>query len=659
MTKEASRAVRLCGTERTDPPTRLLNAGALSVELDNGALRYVCMGEVEVLRAIAFLVRDENWGTYTPAIDALAIDEGADGFSVTYRATCSDAKQTLVYDARITGRPDGSLDFEVVADPQTDILTNRTGFVVLHPIDGVAGQPVKVLHVDGREEMARFPDLIDPTQPFYDIRALSHEMAPGVRATCTMEGDAFEMEDQRNWSDASYKTYVRPLALPWPYTLPKGEKVTQAVRLRFDGHVRAAASEAGPSHVTLAFDGGTGGTLPDIGLGVPMEEARHAVAVSRLVKRMAPRWLVCNLDLRKDGWRDAVGACQALGEAVGAEITLEIVTKGTMDPAGELAPVAEAVRAAGLAPVSVAVFPAQDLRSVLPGSPWPEVPAPEEICRAARAAFPGVKLGGGMYSYFTELNRKRPLADKLDYVTHTTCPIVHAADDRSVMETLECLPHIIRSTRSFVGDAAYRVGPSSIGCRDNPYGKSAPLNPDNGRVCLTRVDPRQRGLFNAAWTLAYVAAFARGGIEAIAMGAPTGPFGHIYRRQDHDQPYFDDAAVQTVYPSFHVLAGLAPHSGARLVGTSVSRKGIVEALAYVAGGLTTLWLANLTAEPVTVELTAISLEGARPVILDVRSFEPASVNPDFLDAAGQSLDGQSIALDAYAVASISGIATGQ
>jgi hypothetical protein len=31
-----------------------------------------------------------------------------------------------------------------------------------------------------------------------------------------MEGDAWEMEDHRNWLDASFKTYVRPLALPYP-----------------------------------------------------------------------------------------------------------------------------------------------------------------------------------------------------------------------------------------------------------------------------------------------------------------------------------------------------------------------------------------------------------------------------------------------------------
>ena len=55
MTGEASRAVKLCGTELGDPPTRLLKAGALSVELENGALRYVRLGEV------GFCARLPSW----------------------------------------------------------------------------------------------------------------------------------------------------------------------------------------------------------------------------------------------------------------------------------------------------------------------------------------------------------------------------------------------------------------------------------------------------------------------------------------------------------------------------------------------------------------------------------------------------------------------
>ena len=61
-----SRAVRLYGTDKVDPPVRMVTAGRLSVAFDNGAIRYVRIGDVEVVRGIAFLVRDENWGTLTP-----------------------------------------------------------------------------------------------------------------------------------------------------------------------------------------------------------------------------------------------------------------------------------------------------------------------------------------------------------------------------------------------------------------------------------------------------------------------------------------------------------------------------------------------------------------------------------------------------------------
>ncbi|HEX6010870.1 MAG TPA: hypothetical protein VFY87_03505 [Geminicoccaceae bacterium] len=85
-----SRATRLCGTDLVNPPVRTLKAGPLTVELDDGALRYVRFGEVEVLRAIAFLVRDENWGTFTLSIEELKIKESGDGFSASYRGTCAD-----------------------------------------------------------------------------------------------------------------------------------------------------------------------------------------------------------------------------------------------------------------------------------------------------------------------------------------------------------------------------------------------------------------------------------------------------------------------------------------------------------------------------------------------------------------------------------------
>src|SRR5690606_29169833 len=114
--------------------------------------------------------------------------------------------------ATIAGQPDGSLTYDFDGAAQVDMKTNRTGLCVLHPIPQCAGKPVRVEHVDGLVEEGVSPELISPHQPFFQVRRLSHEVRPGVRITVTMEGDVFEMEDQRNWTDASFKTSGGPLS---------------------------------------------------------------------------------------------------------------------------------------------------------------------------------------------------------------------------------------------------------------------------------------------------------------------------------------------------------------------------------------------------------------------------------------------------------------
>src|SRR5215468_1066739 len=297
--KKPNRAIRLFGTAVPDSKGRLLRAGPLSVILDNGALRYVRLNDVEVLRAIAFLVRDENWGTFTPEISKLAVKQGKNGFEVSYEARCADSKRALTYKAHITATADGNLRFDATALPLTDFLTNRAGFIVLHPLKGVAGCPVEILHVDGRRVKDKFPAIVNPVQPFYDIRALSHEVMPGISATCRMEGDTFEMEDHRNWTDASFKTYVRPLALPWPYALPAGSEIKQSVSLSFSGKL-PKPKPVGRSKA-VAIDIGRSGNLglPKIGLGVGAEEADASIAASELIRAAEPQILMCHIDGRQ------------------------------------------------------------------------------------------------------------------------------------------------------------------------------------------------------------------------------------------------------------------------------------------------------------------------------------------------------------------------
>ncbi len=639
MTGQPSRSIRLFGTDEPVAPPRLLSAGPLTAELEAGNLRYIRFGGVEVMRAISFIVRDKDWGTYGPRIDDLEVEETGDRFTVTYRARTADAAQAFAYEARIEGDASGRLVFSATGTAETDFLTNRTGFVILHPIDGVAGEAVEIEHVDGRVVRDRFPDLIDPVQPMMDLRRLTH-WTEGLEVACRMEGDTFEMEDQRNWTDASYKTYVRPLALPWPYRLAKGERLEQSIALTVTGE---APREAGSEPVRVGV-GGEAGKVPPLGLGLDPDGTAAALKARDALADLGIAYLICHHDPRRGHDRRTLEVAVEVAQAMGASPWLEAVVTSVEGYAEEIAALGEIAAAMGSPFKVVMVSPAADLKSTLPGNPWPPAPPAAEMYEATRRAFPGVLVGGGMFSYFTELNRKRPPTDKLDIVSFTTAALVHAGDDRSVNESLQAMPSIARSVQAIAEAKPWAVGPSTIGMRSNPYGSAPKENPDNLRQAMNRNDPRQRGLLGATFYLGYFARLAYGGASAIALGEPVGAHGAVAADMGLPQPWF--AEHGGVYPVFHVLKGLARLKGARLRALEISRTQDVIGLAADTDRGVEVWLANLTGEPQTVET---GFDVAALARLDADSFVEAARDRGRLDHPEPFGGGRTLTLDAYAV----------
>lgn len=657
---EPSTSIRLFGTEEPPAELRPLRTGALECVLDAGNLRWIRIGGREAIRAISFIVRDRDWGTYNPELTDLAIHEAPDRFEVTYAARCADAHQAIRYRARIEGRADGRLVFEAEAVPESDFLTNRTGFVVLHPIEGMAGAPVTIRHTDGRLEKNRFPELISPWCPFSDVRSITHEVLPGVRVTCQMEGDAYETEDQRNWTDASWKTFVRPLAKPWPYTLRKGETVAQRVTLEVTGEAKPAPRTGnGEDRVALRFGRTVGRTVPPLGLGVLPEQVEPALARAGLLKAASPAHLSCRFDPRHGHHAQTLRRYAALGAALGCKLLLEAVAP-CEDAAGrptadvgvlrrDLSRIREAIDASGARFAEIAVTIGCDMKCVLPGSPFPPAPSWEELVAAAREILPPAALGGGAFAFFTELNRKRPPAGLFDFVGHYTCPIFHAGDDASMIETLETMPHLFRTARSFLGDALYRLYPTSIVMRENPYGAAPAANPDNRRVAMSALDPRERALIGAAWYLGYLARVVEEhGPDIVTMAAPVGPAGIVYAPGDWSQPWFDAAQPQ-VYPKYHVLRGFARLAGAPLLAVDNPAPTQLLAFAVELDGRREAWLANLRGSPTVVEVEGLG-HGLRATVLDAARFVTACTDPEGFDASHEPVARNRLQLDAFAVA---------
>jgi D-apionolactonase len=582
---------KLYGTEELPSAPRELSAGSLRVKLDGGNLRSIRYRGVEILRGVYFLVRDTSWGTYAPVLSEIEITEDAHAFYVRYLASCEGMEGLFDYRVCIIGDAQGSLSFSAVGRSPADFPANRIGFVVLHPIEAIAGAYIDVEHTDGAKQRLQMPRFISPDQPVFDIRALTHEAAPGLCVTVRMEGEAYEMEDQRNWTDASFKTYVRPLSKPRPFKLPANEMLSQSVTISIGGHAIGRRDRIDAARRGYSIEiGSRAGAMPQIALALDAADAEEAISYLPQLGQLAPQWL----SLRCAEGADFAAAGR-FAAGLGAKLLTEIIIAG-IDPDIEIERQRHRLATAAIEPHAVIVCPARDMRSRPSGTLPDGEAAIESIIAAARRQFPRAMIGGGMLTYFTELNRNPPPPEMIDFVTHGSSAIVHAADDLSVMETIEAWPDILRSVRRLYGATPYWLCSTTLGMRENPYGSAPAANPMKRRVPMVRFDPRHRSLFGAAWSLGVFAAAAREGVVVTTLAHAAGDFGLLERT----------AKEVREAPAFRWLKAIGRGAGKPRRETA-AQAGLAT-VAFENDEYIELWVANLTSQPINVTVGACRAE---------------------------------------------------
>jgi hypothetical protein len=298
-----------------------------------------------------------------------------------------------------------------------------------------------------------------------------------------------------------------------------------------------------------------------------------------------------------------------LREGLDLPLTLELAIPA-IDPARELEAWAEAADEAGLKPQSVLATPFR-LYPLRPEGTAMGDASLAEIARGCRAAFPDAEIGGGVLAGFPEFNRNRPPVEAVDFVSHTTSAIVHAADDRSVLESLETLPYTLASARAIAPEKPYRLGPSGIGLGLNPDGPPRWRGPGEGRRTMVRNDPRHAALFGAAWTLGYAARTAALPVE-LTLSHAVGDFGAIGPKGE-------------LRPIYHVLRGLARGTGRKLV-TAETGEPEIAGIGFAGRDGDEIWLANLSPRVHTLARRPASFAS-----IGAADIEAAARDPGFLD----------------------------
>lgn len=485
----------------------ILDHAGWRCRIEGGVIRDLDYRGHRVLSQVAFVIRDAVWGTSVPHVEPLSVQasgESAGVESAGVEEEVGDAREAVLRGStadpavtwQVTVRIDDEVTIRAEARVEADCRTNRIGLVALHPRSW-AGTACVLRHTDGRIEESRFPATIAPRQPFRDLGTISPVIGQG-RLDITLEGEVFETEDQRNWGDASYKTYSRPLDLPAPYALAAGETITQTIRLRASGvsAARPAPTQV-PTHVR-------GHGRPPVGCTVTSPDdlavaARLGVDHVRVEHRLG---------------EDRALLAAALAQPLPVHLALFL----PHDRAAALGTLTAWLQRADRAPVQVHGY----------SEPGPLTPVTTDTDIALLSAhvpsWPGrPRLFVGTDHNLAELNRNPlTLTDEVAGIVFSFNPQVHDGSDAAIAETPGTLPDMVHTVREAYPGRAVAVAPITLRPRRSVHVEPLPRLDET-----LATDPRQADESTARWVEDVLGTLAHAGVDHATIFETTGPRGWV------------------------------------------------------------------------------------------------------------------------------------
>lgn len=564
-----STAIHATAIHATEPLE--LHAGVLTMQFepDNAMLRNIRVGEHLVLLGITAPVRNESWGTVPPQVQIVKLEKKQDSFDLTFDVRCQEDEIDFSWKGRITGHADGKLTFTFAGEARSTFLRNRIGFCVLHGAN-VAGIACRLESVDGRKYDGKFPKYIAPHQPFKNLRTVSHEVQPGVTANVRMLGDTFEMEDQRNWTDASFKTYCTPLEIPYPVRIEQGTRVSQKIEISIDGIAKVAPPSDGTDRTVKIriVEKENPTIIPAIGLQVSSQNRRLTPVDYKRLQAVHLRHL--RVDIRAAEKTAVARLRRAIRQA--KELDVDLIVGLEIDDVDQST---DSVKE-----LSELADPEQTTFLLLAAT------AEKTKVVAAALQKKGHKLGVAEKTNFTELNRNRP-EQAASAVAFGVNPQIHAFDDLSMIETLEIQGQAVESAREFVGETPLLVSPITLRNQANREPRQKGSLPPH-------VDPRQTSEFAAAWTLGSLKYLSEAGANKLTYFETVGWLGLFESEVIPERSGEFPSTPGQLFPAYHVFKAVGEFQDGQCISTTSSHPLRVVGMTLKKGDRRVVLLANLT-----------------------------------------------------------------
>jgi len=597
-----------------------LIAGRLSMIYEKGNLRYISAGNNELIRMIYSAVRIEGWLTVSPVITEEKIEKYQDSFLITYQCFYKMGEAEFRANFRIEGKSDSTLIFSFDGEALSAFRKNRIGLCLLHPLEECCGKNCIITHADNSTETLQFPARIVAHQPFVDIKGMKWKVL-GTDCSVSFSGDIFETEDQRNWTDASFKTYSTPLNIPYPVTIKKGDTVSQSIEFKVTSDQKN--EQLNSEFINLSLLPDQKSDMPRIGIGRSTRPEPITGNEVGVLKNIPFDHYRADLYLFEPEWKTT--AHKSINEAIRLDYALEFALIFDENAIMQINDFIDLLKEYQ---TRIALFTIYHKTSKSTPDELTDTIAP-----LLKSAFPKVKICCGTNANFAQLNRSRPESIHNDYICYSIHPQEHASDNLTLIENIQAQSHSVESAKAFSGGKELWISPINIQRRFN-------ANSENFEKALStenfppQADSRMMSLFGACWTAGSLKYMLESGIQGLTFYETVGERGIF--QGDFDSRWLDEfhSVKGMLFPLYHVFRYLLMNKDFRIIKSKSSNPLKVDILSISDGLNLKTIIINFT-EDVKKVKPQWNIENKMMIQLNSDTYFDAAYNKNWIETANR------------------------
>jgi len=539
------------------PDATQVSHGGFTLDLAPGAIRNITFDGVQLIDLLYTAIRPSDWSTLEPDTHKEDVKVTGNDCVITISESLAGAMEA---ETKITLSAGNTFSVSYELKGLAEYLINRWGICFcLNTSDWMDSQVSAAGNTYALKEAISPQRVVDGV--IQGLFPAAHEInfvAPDNRfIKVHSTGKLLEAEDQRNWTDNTYKIYSGSLSEPRPYRTSAGSAWSQSVTFEVGAPLHSSADAEKILVQEISALPSIGLQFNDEALLAPddLEKAFVLVDIDHL------RINEESLTSQKIATASSSGLTletAILSSNIGPELHQEVLHLSQRVPAGSRI----LVHRQGRRIVEAGDLPKNDsLNTYIPGSD----------------------------AYLVDLHKEN--FEFGDSVSYSMTPTVHSFDSETIFKSLHTQSESIAFAQKYLAPQVF-ISPITFSTRGNP--ETGHHRDERSKFANPETALRIRTIEGAAWTLGSIYALASAGAFSGSWHELFGEFGLIYSQSGSIK----------FSPTFHALSALGAHHAHQMtIATSVEKSWV----AFENRERKRILVASL--RPWTIEITSKVLVG--------------------------------------------------